>query len=84
MVLKLILSNTDNLSRYLQGEQMDVITTKNTADAVVKTLNNCRNEESFTQMWSHADVNNNNNNNNNIIYIALKSNNCPKRYLITK
>ena len=27
---------------------------------------------------------NNNNNNNNFIYIALKSNNCPKRYLITK
>ena len=56
MVLKLILSNTDNLSRYLQGEQMDVITAKKTADAVVKTLSNCRNEESFTQMWSHADV----------------------------
>ena len=27
--------------------------------------------------------NNNNYNNNNFIYIALKSNNCPKRYLIT-
>lgn len=27
-----------------------------TADVVVKTLSNCRNEESFTQMWSHADV----------------------------
>ena len=35
---------------------MDVITTKTTADAVVNTLSNCRNEESFTQMWSHADV----------------------------
>lgn len=56
MVLKLILSNTDSLSRYLQGEQMDVITAKKTADAVVKTLSNCRDEESFTQMWSHADV----------------------------
>ena len=56
MVLKLILSNTDNLSRYLQGEQMDVITAKKTADAVVKTLSNCRYEESFTQTWSHADV----------------------------
>ena len=56
MVLKLILSNTDNLSRYLQGEQMNVITAKTTADAVVKTLSNCRIEESFTQMWSHADV----------------------------
>ena len=29
-------------------------------------------------------VDNNNNNNNNFIHIALKSNNCPKRYLITK
>ena len=56
MVLKLILSNTDNLSRYLQGEQMNVITANKTDDAVVKTLSNCRNEESFTQMWSHADV----------------------------
>ena len=56
MVLKLISSNTDNLSRYLQGEQMDVITSKKTADAVVKTLSNCRNEESFIQKWSHADV----------------------------
>ena len=27
-----------------------------TANAVVKTLSNCRNEESFTQMWSHANV----------------------------
>lgn len=56
MVLRLILSNTDNLSRYLQGEQMDVITAKKTADAVVKTLCNCRNEESFTLRWSHADI----------------------------
>ena len=32
---------------------MDVITAKKT---VVKTLSNCRNEESFTLMWSHADV----------------------------
>ena len=58
MVLKLILSNTDNLSRYLRGEKMDVITAKQRqlTDAVVKTLSNSRNEESFTQMWSQADV----------------------------
>ena len=30
-----------------------------------------------------SNNNNNNNNNNNFIYIALKSNNCPKRFLIT-
>ena len=35
---------------------MDVITAKKTGDAVIKTLSNCCNEESFTQMWSHADV----------------------------
>ena len=35
---------------------MDAITAKKTADNVVKTLSNRRKEESFTQMWSHADV----------------------------
>ena len=35
---------------------MNVITAKKTADTVVKTLSNYRNEESFTQIWSHADV----------------------------
>ena len=35
---------------------MDVITAKKTADAVVKTLSNYPNEESFILMWSHADV----------------------------
>ena len=35
---------------------MDVITVKKAADAVVKTLSNYRNEDSFTQMWSHANV----------------------------
>ena len=32
----------------------------------------------ITRVLRH--YNNNNNNNNNFIYIALKSNNCPKRY----
>ena len=35
---------------------MNVITAKKTADTVVKTLSNCCNKESFTQIWSHADV----------------------------
>ena len=35
---------------------MDGNTAKKTADAVVKTLSNYRNKESFTQMWSQADV----------------------------
>ena len=42
VVLRVILSNSDNLSRYLQGKKMDVVTAKKTVDAVIKTLNNCR------------------------------------------
>ena len=47
VVLKVILSNTDSLSKYLQGNNMDVITAKKTADATIETLSKCRNEESF-------------------------------------
>lgn len=56
MVLKFILFNIDNLSRYLQGEQMDVIIVKKIVDVVVKILSNCCNEESFIQMWLYVDV----------------------------
>ena len=56
VVLKVILSNTDGLSRYLQGKKMDVVTAKKTADAVIKTLSGCRNEESFDLMWSRANM----------------------------
>ena len=51
MLLKIILSNTDGLSRYLQGEKMDVVMAKKTVDAVVETLSN---EESFNLLWSRA------------------------------
>lgn len=51
MVLKAILSNNDALSRYLQGKKMNVVTARKTADAVIKTLSGCRNQESFDLMW---------------------------------
>ena len=35
---------------------MDVVTAKKTADAVIKTLSGCRNEESFDLMWSRANM----------------------------
>ena len=41
-------------------------------------------KEVDTLWWKKKDLPIYNNNNNNFIYIALKSNNCPKRYLITK
>ena len=56
VVLKVILYNTDSLSRYLQGKKMDVVAAKKTVDAVMKTLNECRNQESFDLMWSRADI----------------------------
>ena len=51
LILRLILSSTDALSRYLQGKDKDVITAKRTADAVVLTLRGCRNEERFELFW---------------------------------
>ena len=54
MVLKVILSNTDGLSRYLQEKQMDVVTGKKSVDGVIKTLSGCRTQENFDLLWSRA------------------------------
>ena len=56
MVLKVILSNTDGLSRYLQGKQMDVVTAKRSVDGVIKTLSGCRTQEYFDLLWSRAEI----------------------------
>ena len=56
VVLKVILSNTDSLSKYLQGKNMDVITARKTAGATIETLTKCRNEESFQLVWSRAEI----------------------------
>ncbi len=45
----------DALSRYLQGKNIDVITAKRTADAVVLTLSGCRSEESYELFWESVD-----------------------------
>ena len=45
VVRKVILSNTDSPSKYLQGKNVDVITAKETAEATMQTLTKCRNEE---------------------------------------
>ena len=46
-VLKVIFSNTNALSRYLQGQEVDVMSAKTTCDATVLTLEKCRSDESF-------------------------------------
>jgi hypothetical protein len=47
VVLRVILSNTDSLSKYLQGKNVDVITAKETADGTMEALTKCWNEEYF-------------------------------------
>jgi hypothetical protein len=57
VVLRVILiSNTDSLSKYLQGKNVDVITAKETADGTTEALTKCRNEESFQIAWSRAKI----------------------------
>ena len=56
MVLKVILSNADGLSRYLQGKQMDVVTAKKSVEGVIKTLSGCHTQENFDLLWSRAVI----------------------------
>ena len=56
MVLKVILSNIDGLSRYLQGKQRDVVTARRSVDGVIKTLSGCRTQENFDLLWSRAEI----------------------------
>lgn len=56
VVLRVILSNTDGLSKYLQGKNVDVIAAKKTAEATIEALTKCRNEESFQMAWSRAKI----------------------------
>ena len=54
-ILKVILSNTNSLSRYLQSKNMDVITARRNADFTIRTLGECRNDDSFDKIWQRAD-----------------------------
>ena len=56
ILLKVILSNTNALSKYLQGKSIDVINAKRNADLVIKTLTNCRNENNFELLWKRTMV----------------------------
>ena len=41
-VLKVILSNTNNLCRYLQRDTVDVFSARRNADMTIQTLHQCR------------------------------------------
>ena len=55
-LLKVILSNTSSLSRYLLGKTVDVISARRNADMAIQTLRQCRNEESFNSVWQIASA----------------------------
>ena len=55
-LLKVILSNTSSLSRYLQGKTVDVISVRRNAEMTIETLCQCRNEESFNSVWQIASA----------------------------
>ena len=50
-LLKVILSNTCSLSRFLQGKNVDVGTARRTANATITTLQSCREELHFENLW---------------------------------
>ena len=55
-VLKVILSNTNSLCRYLQGKMVDVISARRNADMTIQTLRQCRSELSFNSVWQIASA----------------------------
>ena len=55
-MLKVILSNTSSLCRYLQGKTVDVTFARRNADMTIQTLRQCRNEESFNSVWQIASA----------------------------
>ena len=55
-LLKIILSTTSSLSSDLQSQTMSVITARKTAEMTIKTLTDCRNDESFNAVWDLAHI----------------------------
>ena len=49
-VLKVILSNTYSLCRYLHGKTVDVISARRNVDMSIQTLRQCRSEERFNNV----------------------------------
>jgi hypothetical protein len=56
ILLKMILLNTNSLSKYLQGRSIDVITAKRNSDLTIKTFQKCRDEKSFELLWKRAEI----------------------------
>lgn len=53
---EVILSNTNSLSRYLQGKTVDVISARRNAAMTIQTLRQCWSETSFNSVWQIASA----------------------------
>ncbi len=54
LILETLLAHTNALSAYLQGKNVDIVTAKKTAEAVVKTLRKLRNPDDFAAVWEKS------------------------------
>lgn len=52
--LKVIFSNPNSLTSYLQGHEVGVMAAKTTSDATIKMLFMCKDEEMFSLIWEKA------------------------------
>ena len=55
-LLKVILSQSNALSRYLQSKDMDVITARRNADLVMGAIKSCRDPEHFQNLWDMTSL----------------------------
>ena len=55
-VLKIILSNTNGLSKFLQSKEMDVYTAREQSFKTIEALKKCRNEDDFSLIWQMAEL----------------------------
>ena len=56
VILKIILSNVNALSRYLQSSTMDVISARRTAEGTANALQGCRNDKNFNNVWQMTEL----------------------------
>ena len=55
-VLKFILANTNALCKYFQGKSVDVFNARKKANMTISTLQKCRYELHFANMWEKAKI----------------------------
>ena len=53
--MRFILTNTNALSVYLQGKDIDVYNARTKSFLTIEVLKSCRNEDKFVLLWQRAE-----------------------------